>query len=94
MKDYGLIVEIAGQESSLTGFIVNEQKRKADKTYKVGDKLKDCVVLDIDFEKRIVDLSERLAISTSDQEETKSGKKGKPTRDSGFQKAVVELNKE
>lgn len=61
MKDYGLIVEIV--DSEMTGFIVNEQKRKADKTYKVGDTLTDCVILDIDFEKRIVDLSERLSTS-------------------------------
>lgn len=72
VKDYGLIVEIV--DSDMTGFIVNEQKRKADKTYKVGDTLTDCVVLDIDFEKRIVDLSERLT-TPAEQEESKSAAK-------------------
>lgn len=90
VKDYGLILEIV--DSEMTGFIVNEQKRKADKTYKVGDTLKECVILDIDFEKRIVDLSERLSTS-GDQEESKTAKKAKKG-DQSFQKAVVELNKE
>ena len=87
VKDYGLILGIEGQEE-MTGFIVNEQLKKADKTKKVGDSVS-CVVMDIDFDKKIVDLSERLA--TKDQEETKQAKSAKQTT---LQKAVVELNKE
>ena len=90
VKDYGLISEIVGSE--MTGFIVNEQKRKADKVYKAGDTLVESVVLDIDFEKRIVDLSERLATPV-DEEESKQSKKAKHG-DHSFQKSVVELNKE
>ena len=73
VKDYGLITEIVGSE--MTGFIVNEQKLKADKVYKAGETL-ESIVLDIDFEKKIVDLSERLATS-SDKEESKKSKKEK-----------------
>ena len=73
----------------MTGFIVNEQKLNTEKTYKVGEVISDCVVLDIDFEKKIVDLSERLVSN----EESKKAKK-KDAKQEGFQKAVVELNKE
>ena len=71
VKDYGLILDIEGSTASMTGFIVNEQKLKTDKVYKVGDTIQDCIVLDIDFEKKIVDLSERLSAT----EETKQAKK-------------------
>lgn len=81
VKDYGLIVALDG--SDLTGFIVNEQKSTG-KTYKVGTTL-ECVVLDIDTEKKIVDLSERLVESSEPTE------KGKPKE---IQKAFVELSKE
>ena len=89
VKDYGLILDIVGSSGSMTGFIVNEQKLKQDKSYKVGEKISDLVVLDIDFEKKIVDLSERLTVN----EESKQAKK-KDAQQGGFQKAVVELNKE
>ena len=71
VKDYGLILEIIDQAQSITGFIVNEQKLKSDKTYKVGDIISNCIVLDIDHEKKIVDLSERLF----EKEESKKQKK-------------------
>ena len=32
VKDYGLILDIIGSSSAMTGFIVNEQKLKTDKT--------------------------------------------------------------
>ena len=79
VKDYGLIAAIEGF-GDLTGFIVNEQKSSG-KHYKVGSVL-ECIVLDIDMSKMIVDLSERLA---------ESKEKEAPQ---GNQKAVVELNKE
>ena len=63
----------------MTGFIVNEQKLNTEKTYKVGEVISDCVVLDIDFEKKIVDLSERLVAN----EESKKAKK-KDSKQEGF----------
>jgi len=90
VKDYGLILDILGCGAGMTGFIVNEQKLKVDKVYKVGDTIVDCVVLDIDFEKKIVDLSERL----QGFEEVKKKSEKKDGQAGGFQKAVVELNKE
>ena len=52
VKDYGLILEIMDQKSQgMTGFIVNEQKIKSDKVYKIGETVLDCIVLDIDLEK-------------------------------------------
>jgi len=75
VKDYGLITEIIGSE--MTGFIVNEQKHKADKVYKAGETLVESIVLDIDFEKKIVDLSERLATPTDKEESKKSKKENK-----------------
>ena len=59
----------------MTGFIVNEQKLKTDKVYKVGDTIQDCIVLDIDFEKKIVDLSERLVASEETKQSTKKADK-------------------
>lgn len=81
VKDYGLIAALEGH-SDLTGFVVNEQKSSG-KNYKVGSVL-ECIVLDIDIAKMIVDLSERLAESS------------KPASDlaPGNHKAIVELNKE
>lgn len=63
VKDYGLIAAIEGFKE--TGFVVNEQKATG-KHYKAGTVI-NCIVLDIDTSKMIVDLSERLA-------ESKSGK--------------------
>lgn len=91
MKDYGLIAQLDDCEDGLTGFIVNEQKASVDKTYKAGKTSLDCIVLDIDNEKRIVDLSERLFTV---EEESKVSKKSKDAIWGGYQKAVVELNKE
>jgi translation initiation factor 2 alpha subunit (eIF-2alpha) len=82
VKDYGLIVAIE-KYADLTGFVVNEQKLSPDKQYKEGQKL-DCIVLDCDTEKAIVDLSERL--STSKQSEESSKKSA--------QKAFVEVVKD
>ena len=81
VKDYGLITALEGHPD-LTGFIVNEQKSSG-KQYKVGTVV-ECIVLDIDTAKMIVDLSERLAEAS------------KPARElsQGDHKAIVELNKE
>lgn len=64
VKEYGLIVQLAeGQAekaglSSYTGFIVNGQ-RNSDKKYKEGQEI-NCVLLDVDNDKQMLDLSERL----------------------------------
>lgn len=74
----------------MTGFIVNDQKANAEKAYKAGELLKDCVILDIDPEKKIIDLSERLAASSkaskAEAEESKkpATKKGKQETTTGF----------
>ncbi len=61
MKDYGLILQIeSGDSQQFTGLIVNEQKLDSDKSFKAGESKVNCVVLDIDHEKKIVDCSERL----------------------------------
>jgi len=89
VKDYGLILEIndlEGADSELTGFIVNEQKATG-KNYKIGAKLR-CMVLDVDPDTKIVDLSERL-VKEGAKNETSSSKAGKE-----LQKAVVELSKD
>jgi len=52
VKDYGLIVKV---DDTYTGFIVNEQ-RSQQKGYKVGQTLK-ATVLDVDHDKKIIDLS-------------------------------------
>ena len=81
----------------MTGFIVNEQKLKSDKVYKIGETVVDCIVLDIDFEKQIVDLSERLVNQQLEEskELTSQKKQAKKTQQQqSFVKAVVELNKE
>ena len=74
VKDYGLIIQIDGSEDGLTGFIVNEQKASVDKTYKADKTKLDCIVLDIDAEKRIVDLSERLYTVEESKVSKKQGK--------------------
>ena len=89
-KEYGLILDIPNQddeESQLTGFIVNEQK-KSSKAYKQGAKVK-CIVLDVDAEKKIVDLSERLVAQESADAKADDKKSKKE-----YQKAIVELNKD
>jgi translation initiation factor 2 alpha subunit (eIF-2alpha) len=58
VKDYGNIVGCE-KYPSLTGFILTEHLILK-KDYKEGQKL-NCVVLDMDFEKEILDLSEKLA---------------------------------
>ena len=73
VKDYGLIIKIKSASDQHTGFIVNEQKQKAEKAYKAGETNLSCVVLDVDHEKKIVDLSERLY----SVEESKTSKKDK-----------------
>jgi len=80
VKDYGLILAIKDHDD-VTGFIINEQKASG-KQYKVGSEI-ECVVLDIDTSKMIVDLSERL-LTTKKKEKAASSS----------QKAFVELNKE
>ena len=60
-KDYGNIVSVE-KYPTLTGFILSEQligKRE----YKEGQKLY-TIVLDMDFEKELLDLSEKLAEQT------------------------------
>jgi len=61
VKDYGVIVQIAGESEAggvQTGFIMNDQK--SSHKYKQGQTLS-CKVLDIDPVKKIADLSEKLA---------------------------------
>ena len=58
VKDYGNIVSVE-KYPGLTGFILSEQL-VGKKEYKEGQIIK-CVVMDIDFEKEIMDLSEKLA---------------------------------
>lgn len=65
VKDYGLIAALEGHDD-FTGFIVNEQKSSG-KLYKVGSDL-ECIVLDIDTSKKIVDLSEKLAENKSSKQ--------------------------
>lgn len=55
VKEYGLILKV---DETFTGFIVNEQKA-SDKQYKTQQSVS-AVVLDVDYEKKIIDLSERL----------------------------------
>jgi translation initiation factor 2 alpha subunit (eIF-2alpha) len=57
-KDYGNIVQVE-KYTGLTGFVLAEHLAKKAE-YKEGQKMS-CVVLDFDFEKEILDLSERLA---------------------------------
>jgi ribosomal protein S1 len=83
-KEYGNIVGVE-KFPSLTGFILTEHLVPK-KDYKEGQKI-NCVVLDMDFEKEILDLSERLA--------EKGSEKNPGTVKVGHQyRATVELNKE
>lgn len=67
-------------DDTYTGFVVNDQKTSG-KIYKTGHELK-CIVLDVDQDKKMLDLSERL-----------DGKPlGKQIKDN--EKAFVELTKE
>ena len=58
VKDYGLILAVEGLSDELTGFIANEQLASS-KQYKIGAQLT-CVVLDVDTDKKIIEVSERL----------------------------------
>ena len=58
VKDYGNIVSVE-KYPGLTGFILTEHLVSG-KQYKEGQQI-NCVVMDIDFEKEIIDLSEKLA---------------------------------
>jgi len=78
VKEYGLILKI---DDNYTGFIVNEQK-SSDKQYKTNQSV-NAVILDVDYEKKIIDLSERLV----DQ-------KQQLTKHSESSKAFVELIKD
>jgi hypothetical protein len=63
-KDYGNIVSVE-KYPGLTGFVLSEQlTASGKKEYKEGQKMK-CVVLDMDFEKELLDLSEKLVESSS-----------------------------
>ena len=57
-----------GVSEELTGFVANEQLATG-KTYKVDAQLT-CIVLDVDTDKKIIELSERLATpgTSTDQE--------------------------
>ena len=83
VKDYGLILSVDGFSNDLTGFIANEQLASS-KQYKIGASLS-CIVLDVDTDKKIIELSERL----STDEESKQASKLKENL-----KSVVEMNNE
>ena len=83
IKDYGLILSVDGFSNDLTGFIANEQLASS-KQYKIGASLS-CIVLDVDTDKKIIELSERL----STDEESKEASKLKENL-----KSVVEMNNE
>lgn len=82
VKDYGNIVGVE-KFPSLTGFVLSEHLNPK-KEYKEGQEIS-CVVLDIDFEKEILDLSERLAEAKPAPAQVKVGHQYRVT---------VELNKE
>ena len=83
VKDYGLILSVDGFSNDLTGFIANEQLASS-KQYKIGASLS-CIVLDVDTDKKIIELSERL----STDEESKEASKLKENL-----KSIVEMNNE
>lgn len=60
VKDYGLIVAV---DSTFTGFIVNDQT-SSKKEYKAGQSI-EAIVLDVDYDKKIIDLSEKLVSAKS-----------------------------
>lgn len=57
VKDYGALVDISLNEDKVTGFILTTNLVKEKKGYKVGEEIK-CQILDIDYEKEILDLRE------------------------------------
>ena len=63
VKDYGLILSIEDVSGEFTGFMANEQLASS-KQYKTGAQLT-CVVLDVDTDKKIIELSERLTTSST-----------------------------
>lgn len=81
-KEYGNIVSCE-KYPNLTGFAVTEHLIP-NKTYKEGQKMS-CIVLDIDFEKELLDLSERLASEKASSTKVKVG---------ATYKVTVELNKD
>jgi ribosomal protein S1 len=80
VKDYGIITQIEG-ENVQTGFIINDHKGGQGK-YKQGQALK-CVILDVDPNKKIADLSEKTF-----------KKSDKDIKVGSSCKAIVELNKD
>jgi len=76
VKEYGLILKVSEQ---YTGFIINELI-KSDKKFKPGASI-EATLLDIDCDKKMLDLSERVVIKDTKSVKDKS-------------KAVVELTKD
>ena len=86
-KDYGNIVSVE-KYPTLTGFVLSEQLAAGKKEYKEGQKMT-CIVLDMDFEKELLDLSERLVDSS------KGGVGVAAQIKAGHQyRVIVELNKD
>ena len=84
VKDYGLILSVDGFQDDLTGFIANEQLATS-KQYKIGTSIS-CIVLDVDTDKKIIELSERLT--------TNDATKDIQTKLKDNVKAIVEMNNE
>ena len=84
VKDYGLILSVDGFQDDLTGFIANEQLATS-KQYKIGTSIS-CIVLDVDTDKKIIELSERLT--------TDGATKDIQTKLKDNVKAIVEMNNE
>ena len=84
VKDYGLILSVDGFQDDLTGFIANEQLATS-KQYKIGTSIS-CIVLDVDTDKKIIELSERLT--------TDGANKDIQTKLKDNVKAIVEMNNE
>ena len=84
VKDYGLILSVDGFQDDLTGFIANEQLATR-KQYKIGTSIS-CIVLDVDTDKKIIELSERLT--------TDGATKDIQTKLKDNVKAIVEMNNE
>ena len=83
VKDYGLILSVDGFQDELTGFIANEQLASS-KQYKAGASLS-CIVLDVDTDKKIIELSERLSTDGASKEASKQKEN---------LKSLVEMNNE
>ena len=56
IKDYGVILSLP---FNLTGFILNANLDKDKSQYKVSDSIS-CLILDIDYEKEILDLHPKV----------------------------------